>query len=101
MFGSNARGYVFGQHLICDAARIQQTLRRNSAMPVNDLQTHQSAPKAAKPYKGLAMEGLIASWYTKIREQEQERPIDVRKVSELLPASSRVLEVAPGPGYLA
>ena len=70
-------------------------------MPVNDLQTQQSAPKAAKPYKGLAMEGLIARWYTKIREQEQERSMDVRKVSELLPAGSRVLEVAPGPGYLA
>lgn len=70
-------------------------------MPVHDLQTDQSAPKAAKPYKGLAMEGMIARWYTKIREQEQERPMDVHKVSELLPAGSRVLEVAPGPGYLA
>ena len=29
-------------------------------MPSQDLQTQPAAPKAAKPYKGIAMEGLIA-----------------------------------------
>jgi len=70
-------------------------------MPSQDLQTQPSAPKAAKPYKGMAMEGLIARWYTTIREHDAELDLLVRQVSELLPAGSRILEVAPGPGYLA
>jgi ubiquinone/menaquinone biosynthesis C-methylase UbiE len=70
-------------------------------MPTQDLQTNQPAPKAAKPYKGMAMEGLIARWYTKIREQDQELAMEVRQVSQMLSANSRVLEVAPGPGYFA
>jgi ubiquinone/menaquinone biosynthesis C-methylase UbiE len=70
-------------------------------MPTTDLQTDRPAPKAAKPYKGIAMEGPIARWYTKIRKQDQELGMVVRQVSDMLPAGSRVLEVAPGPGYLA
>ena len=70
-------------------------------MPSQDLQTQPSAPKAAKPYKGIAMEGMIAKWYTKIRKDDEELEPVVRQVSELLPAGSRILEVAPGPGYLA
>jgi ubiquinone/menaquinone biosynthesis C-methylase UbiE len=70
-------------------------------MPSQDLQTQPSAPKAAKPYKGMAMEGLIARWYTTIRKQDEELELVVRQVSDLLPAGSHILEVAPGPGYLA
>ena len=70
-------------------------------MPTTDLQTNRPAPRAAKPYKGIAMEGPIARWYTNIRGQDPELEMVVRQVSELLPAGSRVLEVAPGPGSLA
>jgi len=70
-------------------------------MPSQNLQTQPSAPKAAKPYKGMAMEGLIARWYTTIRKQDEELELVVRQVSDLLPAGSHILEVAPGPGYLA
>jgi ubiquinone/menaquinone biosynthesis C-methylase UbiE len=62
---------------------------------------NQPAPRAAKPYKGLAMEGLIARWYTKIREHDEGLGTLAGKVSDILPSGSRVLEVAPGPGYLA
>jgi len=72
-----------------------------STMPSHDLQTQPSAPKAAKPYKGPAMEGVIARWYTDIRKDDAEIEPVVRQVSDLLPAGSRILEVAPGPGYLA
>jgi len=58
-------------------------------------------PKAAKPYKGLAMEGIIARWYAKVREQDQELGMVVRQVSGMFPAGGRILEVAPGPGSLA
>src|SRR5690349_16745212 len=70
-------------------------------MPSQDLQTQPSAPRAAKPYKGMAMEGLIARWYTKIRKDDAELESVVRQVRELLPDGGRILEVAPGPGYLA
>jgi ubiquinone/menaquinone biosynthesis C-methylase UbiE len=67
-------------------------------MPAAHLRTNQPAPK---PYKGIAMEGPIAKWYTNVRERDQELGAVVREVSEILPAGSRILEVAPGPGYLA
>src|SRR5215208_649712 len=70
-------------------------------MPTTDLQTNPPASKAVKPYKGLAMEGPIARWYTKIRRQDEDRGRLVRKVCDILPAGSHVLEVAPGPDYLA
>ena len=70
-------------------------------MPSQDLQTQPSAPKAAKPYKGMAMEGVIARWYTHIRKEDAELEPVVRQVCELLPDGGRILEVAPGPGYLA
>lgn len=69
-------------------------------MPSQDLQTQPSAPKASKPYKGMAMEGIIARWYTAIRQGDAELEAVVRQVSDMLPAGGRVLEVAPGPGYL-
>jgi ubiquinone/menaquinone biosynthesis C-methylase UbiE len=70
-------------------------------MPSQDLQTQPSVPKAAKPYKGMAMEGVIARWYTNIRKDDAELEPLVRQVCDRLPAGSRILEVAPGPGYLA
>jgi ubiquinone/menaquinone biosynthesis C-methylase UbiE len=70
-------------------------------MPAPEVQHDQSAPRAAKPYKGMAMEGMIARWYTKIRQNDEELEALIRRVNDTLPAGSRVLEVAPGPGYLA
>jgi ubiquinone/menaquinone biosynthesis C-methylase UbiE len=70
-------------------------------MPTTDVQTNQPGHRAAKAYKGLAMEGLIASWYTKIRQNGQERAALLDKIVAVLPAGSRLLEVAPGPGYLS
>jgi ubiquinone/menaquinone biosynthesis C-methylase UbiE len=70
-------------------------------MAMNNPQMKQSSPKAAKPYKGVAMEGIIAAWYAKVREQDRELGMLVRQVSEILPAGSSILEVAPGPGSLA
>src|SRR4029077_12635649 len=67
-------------------------------MPAAHLRTNQPA---SKPYKGIAMEGPIAKWYTKVRERDKEIVTVVRRVSEILPTGGHILEVAPGPGYLA
>lgn len=55
-----------------------------------------------KGYKGLGMEGRIAAWYA--RNTARDMPdfeALAQRVTRALPAGSRILEVAPGPGYLA
>src|SRR5262249_53498231 len=55
-----------------------------------------------KPYKGLPMEGAIATWYAKNTARDMRRfQAAARTVAERTPPGGRVLEVAPGPGYLA
>ncbi len=54
-----------------------------------------------KAYKGVAMEGWIARWYAKNNRQGREFDVLARRVSEIVPAGGRVLEVAPGPGFLS
>ena len=57
---------------------------------------------ADKGYKGIGMEGRIATWYA--RNTARDMPdfaALAERVTGMLPAGSRILEVAPGPGYLA
>jgi ubiquinone/menaquinone biosynthesis C-methylase UbiE len=55
-----------------------------------------------KSYKGLGMEGRIATWYAKNTQKDvAEFRSLAHRLSKEMPAGSRVLEVAPGPGYLA
>jgi ubiquinone/menaquinone biosynthesis C-methylase UbiE len=59
-------------------------------------------PNVDKGYKGIGMEGRIAAWYA--RNTARDMPdfaALARRVAAALPAGSRILEVAPGPGYLA
>ena len=56
----------------------------------------------AKAYKGLAMEGVIATWYTRNTGRDRKRFEDTaRLVAQRVRPGAKVLEVAPGPGYLA
>src|SRR5690348_10627433 len=57
--------------------------------------------KRHKPYAGVQMEGPIAAWYARITRDRQDRPATAQSIAERLPAGSTILEVAPGPGYLA
>jgi ubiquinone/menaquinone biosynthesis C-methylase UbiE len=50
------------------------------------------------------MEGAVARWYAKVRSsgsQIEEYRKQAAQLTERLPAGAKVLEVAPGPGYLA
>jgi ubiquinone/menaquinone biosynthesis C-methylase UbiE len=50
------------------------------------------------------MEGVVARWYAKLRRsgnQLEEYRTQAAQLTERLPAGAKVLEVAPGPGYLA
>jgi ubiquinone/menaquinone biosynthesis C-methylase UbiE len=70
-------------------------------MTADSLQNKPLSTRAAKPYKGMAMEGVIARWYSRIRDRDPQHLAVCRQVSEALPSGGRILEVAPGPGYLA
>lgn len=60
------------------------------------------ASSSGKAYKGMGMEGMVARWYaTNTRKSLEEFEALARRVSSDLPPGSRVLEVAPGPGYFA
>ncbi len=55
-----------------------------------------------KAYKGLGMEGPIARWYERnTRKGMEDFRRDARRLGALLPDGGDVLEVAPGPGFLA
>lgn len=56
----------------------------------------------AKGYRGLGMEGPIATWYAKNTGRDLGRFITVaRAVAGRVAPGGRVLEVAPGPGFCA
>jgi ubiquinone/menaquinone biosynthesis C-methylase UbiE len=55
-----------------------------------------------KAYKGFGMEGFTAKWYASVtRKSLEDFKVLARRVAGQVPAGSRVLEVAPGPGYFA
>ena len=60
--------------------------------------------RTPKPSKGMQMEGAVARWYTRIRgtgSQVDGWRRDAARFVDGLPTGADVLEVAPGPGYLA
>lgn len=57
---------------------------------------------SSKAYRGLGMEGAIANWYAGLtRKSLDEFRKLARRIAHQVPSGSRVLEVAPGPGYFA
>jgi ubiquinone/menaquinone biosynthesis C-methylase UbiE len=55
-----------------------------------------------KGYKGIGMEGFIASWYARQTAKDMDRFKDTaRRAAAYVGPRSCVLEIAPGPGYLA
>src|ERR1700675_4846884 len=61
-----------------------------------------ASTRRRKAYKSLAMEGVIATWYAKSTASDlAEFENLARRVAGRLQPGARVLEVAPGPGYLA
>jgi ubiquinone/menaquinone biosynthesis C-methylase UbiE len=56
----------------------------------------------AKGYRGVGMEGPIASWYAKNTGRDRTRFTKIaRRLAERVRPRAEILEVAPGPGYLA
>jgi ubiquinone/menaquinone biosynthesis C-methylase UbiE len=65
--------------------------------------TQPSAPvRTERAHKGVGMEGFVATWYARQTAKDTERwqSTALRLAAHIGP-DSRVLEIAPGPGYLA
>jgi len=61
-----------------------------------------NARSMPRGYKGLPMEGMVATWYARNTARDRSRFDDAAAlVAERARPGARVLEVAPGPGYLA
>jgi ubiquinone/menaquinone biosynthesis C-methylase UbiE len=59
-------------------------------------------PTKQKGYKGIPMEGLIATWYAHITAGDaRDFKRNAEAIAGRLRPGARILEVAPGPGYLA
>jgi ubiquinone/menaquinone biosynthesis C-methylase UbiE len=55
-----------------------------------------------KAYKGLPLEGMLARWYARNTVKDLGKFKELaEELARQLPGGSSVLEVAPGPGYLA
>ena len=55
-----------------------------------------------KPWKGMGMEGWVARWYSRTRGCDiKDFRREAEAVSARLTDGSKVLEVAPGPGFFA
>jgi ubiquinone/menaquinone biosynthesis C-methylase UbiE len=57
---------------------------------------------AMKAYKGIGMEGGVARWYDKTTRRDMPEFVGLAaRIAALVPARATVLEVAPGPEFLA
>jgi ubiquinone/menaquinone biosynthesis C-methylase UbiE len=55
-----------------------------------------------KGYRGMGMEGAVARWYDRSSRKDMERfQTFAKRLRAVLPQGGDVLEVAPGPGFVA
>lgn len=69
-------------------------------MSVDATSTAPSLPRR-KPYLGMQMEGPLARWYARSTRDRSDRHATAQAIAAQLGPGGALLEVAPGPGYLA
>jgi ubiquinone/menaquinone biosynthesis C-methylase UbiE len=66
------------------------------------LEETKHAARPPKGYKGIGMQGFIANWYARQTAKDiDEFRSTAHRLAPQIKAGARVLEIAPGPGYLA
>jgi len=85
--------------LVPPSNELRRGIRKTDGPKENVMST---AHQQQKPYKGLAMEGMIAHWYAR-NTGRSLAPFkkEAQEIAQQLANGSDVLEVAPGPGFLA
>jgi ubiquinone/menaquinone biosynthesis C-methylase UbiE len=59
-------------------------------------------PRPSKGFKGLGMDGALARWYARNTGKSLDQfRVEARDLAAPLASGASILEVAPGPGYLA
>lgn len=85
------------------AARLVRSRRRSGADAAGGWATttvpFPAAARPRKPYRGLAMEGVIARWYAKTQAGRADYAEVATLLAPRIPLGGSFLEVAPGPGY--
>jgi hypothetical protein len=82
------------------SSRLLRSCMKESVMSYRA--TSEKAFGNAPAYKGLGMEGWVAKWYAELTGKRTEDFTNLaQRVAEQMGPGSRILEVAPGPGYLA
>ena len=57
---------------------------------------------SVKAYKGMGMEGSIARWYDKTTRKDMPEFVSLAaRIAAIVPPAGKVLEIAPGPGFLS
>ena len=85
------------------SAAIREVFLKEKKVTIqNDFVASRTAPQITKGYKGMGMDGFLAGWYAKNTRKSMEQYKEwAKRFAEHAPEDSRVLELAPGPGYLA
>ena len=66
------------------------------------MSAYEATASTTRPYKGWGMEGAVAKWYAALTKKSlDDFKALARRIAEEIPPQSRVLEVAPGPGYFS
>jgi ubiquinone/menaquinone biosynthesis C-methylase UbiE len=74
----------------------------SSAHDTTESERTSTVTATEKGYKGMGMEGSVARWYEKnTRKSMEEFRTQAERLKAFLPDGGDVLEVAPGPGFLA
>jgi ubiquinone/menaquinone biosynthesis C-methylase UbiE len=86
-------------------SNLEPFYRHGTQLPTAHREERRSAVSATqqkKAFKGMGMEGLTAKWYAKNTAKSIEQfKKEAQEIAHHLPNGSVVLEVAPGPGFLA
>jgi ubiquinone/menaquinone biosynthesis C-methylase UbiE len=72
-----------------------------TTMRESGLRRETNPPRPKKAYKGLALEGFLARWYARITKNRGDHREAAEIVAGQVAGGASVLEVAPGPGYMA
>jgi ubiquinone/menaquinone biosynthesis C-methylase UbiE len=99
LFHTAAKAFYISRHVPC--LRFGLVWPSRKLIQLETVMTTTLPPKSSKGYKGLGMEGRIARWYARTTAYQDRHKSTAETVASQVAPGGSVLEIAPGPGYLA